>query len=68
MSSRQLIFKRRRPAGGSPRVGFFGILGSGNLGNDGSLDAVVGYLRERHPDARLGFFCMGPDELAARYG
>ena len=50
------------------RVGFCGILGSGNLGNDGSLDAVVAYLREHHPDATLGFFCMGPEQLAARYG
>ena len=50
------------------RVGFCGILGSGNLGNDGSLEAVVAYLREHHPDARLGFFCMGPETVAARYG
>ena len=50
------------------RIGFCGILGSGNLGNDGSLDAVVTYLREKHPDARLGFFCMGPETVAERYG
>lgn len=50
------------------RVGFCGILGSGNLGNDGSLDAVISYLRDRHPDASLGFFCMGPEQVTARYG
>lgn len=33
------------------RVGVFGLLGSGNLGNDGSLEAVLGYLRTEHPDA-----------------
>lgn len=51
-----------------PRVGLFGILGSGNLGNDGSLDAVVRFLRDRHPDARLDFMCMGPDRVRAVYG
>ncbi|MDQ0377659.1 polysaccharide pyruvyl transferase family protein [Amycolatopsis thermophila] len=50
------------------RIGFFGILGSGNLGNDGSLDSVMGYVRERYPDAQLGFLAMGPEQLAARYG
>jgi polysaccharide pyruvyl transferase WcaK-like protein len=52
----------------TPRVGLFGLLGSGNLGNDGSLDAVVGFLRERHPDATLGFLCKGPERVRARYG
>lgn len=58
----------KRSAGSGPRVGFFGILGSGNLGNDGSLDAAVGYVRDRHPDADLGFLCMGPEQISARYG
>ena len=52
----------------APRVGLFGILGSGNLGNDGSLDAVVNYIRREHPGASLGFLCMGPDLTSARYG
>ncbi|MGH3432897.1 MAG: polysaccharide pyruvyl transferase family protein [Thermocrispum sp.] len=53
--------------GRGPRIGLFGILCSGNLGNDGSLDAVVRHLREHHPDAGLAFFCMGPQEAIARY-
>jgi polysaccharide pyruvyl transferase WcaK-like protein len=52
----------------SIRVGLFGILGSGNLGNDGSLEAVVNYLRRLDDDVELRFFCMGPDEVGARYG
>lgn len=52
----------------APRVGLFGLLGSGNLGNDGSLDAVIAFLRDRHPDARLGFLCKGPERVTARYG
>lgn len=59
---------RESHAAHRPRVGFFGILGSGNLGNDGSLDAVVTFLRDQHPDVQLGFMCMGPDQVAARYG
>jgi polysaccharide pyruvyl transferase WcaK-like protein len=51
-----------------PRVGLFGILGSGNLGNDGSLDAVVTFLRERYPGVRLDFMCMGPETMTATYG
>lgn len=50
------------------RVGLFGLLGSGNLGNDGSLEAVVRFLRAEHPDAELTAFCGGPDIIAARYG
>jgi len=53
--------------GVGPKVGLFGILGSGNLGNDGSLDAVVTFLRDRHPGVRLDFMCMGPDRVRARY-
>jgi polysaccharide pyruvyl transferase WcaK-like protein len=54
--------------GAGIRVGLFGNLCSGNLGNDGSLEAVVSYLRRLDADVRLGFFCMGPDEALARYG
>ncbi|MFF1258606.1 polysaccharide pyruvyl transferase family protein [Streptomyces sp. NBC_00056] len=50
------------------RIGVFGLLGSGNLGNDGSLEAVLGYLRAEHPDAVLDALCGGPEEVAARFG
>lgn len=56
------------PRDSPTRVGFFGVLGSGNIGNDCSLDAIVGYLRERHPDVPLDFFVMAPEEVSARYG
>ncbi|MFF3554253.1 polysaccharide pyruvyl transferase family protein [Streptomyces tsukubensis] len=58
-----------KPADGTPvRVGVFGLLGSGNLGNDGSLEAVLGYLRARHPDAVVDALCGGPETVTARYG
>jgi polysaccharide pyruvyl transferase WcaK-like protein len=43
-------------------------LGAGNLGNDGSLEAVLSYLGAEHPGAILDFLCSGPDQLKARYG
>ncbi|MFI0962745.1 polysaccharide pyruvyl transferase family protein [Streptomyces sp. NPDC021080] len=56
-------------ADGTPvRVGMFGLLGSGNLGNDGSLEAVLGYLRDRHPEAAVDALCGGPEAVTARYG
>jgi polysaccharide pyruvyl transferase WcaK-like protein len=58
-----------RPADRTPaRVGVFGLLGSGNLGNDGSLEAVLGYLRAEHPEAAVDALCGGPEVVAARYG
>ncbi|MFF1548090.1 polysaccharide pyruvyl transferase family protein [Streptomyces sp. NPDC058291] len=58
-----------RPTRATPvRVGLFGLLGSGNLGNDGSLEAVLGYLRTEHPDAVVDALCGGPQVVTARYG
>ncbi|GHE45639.1 membrane protein [Streptomyces longispororuber] len=50
------------------RVGVFGLLGSGNLGNDGSLEAVLGHLRAAHPEAVVDALCGGPETVTARYG
>ncbi|WP_329566354.1 polysaccharide pyruvyl transferase family protein [Streptomyces sp. NBC_01361] len=50
------------------RVGIFGLLGSGNLGNDGSLEAVLGYLRAEHPEAVLDALCGGPEAVTTRFG
>ncbi|WP_405651813.1 polysaccharide pyruvyl transferase family protein [Streptomyces sp. RK9] len=58
-----------RQVPGTPvRVGVFGLLGSGNLGNDGSLEAVLGHLRADHPEAVVDALCGGPEVVAARYG
>lgn len=50
------------------RVGVFGLLGSGNLGNDGSLEAVLGYLRDEHPEAVVDALCGGPEAVTTRFG
>ncbi|MEV6756979.1 polysaccharide pyruvyl transferase family protein [Streptomyces sp. NPDC051214] len=49
------------------RVGVFGLLGSGNVGNDGSLEAVLGYLRAEHPKAVVDALCGGPEDVTTRY-
>ena len=51
-----------------PRVGLFGLLGSGNSGNDASMERVLGYLREAHPDAVVDALCGGPERVRASYG
>jgi polysaccharide pyruvyl transferase WcaK-like protein len=49
-------------------VGVFGLLGSGNLGNDGSMEVVLAQVRSAYPDVRLGALCAGPERVAKRYG
>ena len=58
---------RREPSiTATPRVGLFGYLGSGNIGNDASMEAVLRYLSADHPDAILDAMCMGPERLKSR--
>jgi polysaccharide pyruvyl transferase WcaK-like protein len=49
------------------KVGLFGLLGTGNLGNDGSLAAVLGHLRDKHPHALIEVFCSGPEDVIAKH-
>ena len=50
------------------RVGLFGRLGSGNVGNDCSMESVLNYLRAEHPDAIVDAMCNGPARINAKYG
>ncbi|MBK1784132.1 polysaccharide pyruvyl transferase family protein [Prauserella cavernicola] len=52
----------------APRVGLFGLLGSGNVGNDGSLEVILDYLRREQPGAVLDGFCSGTTTVRRRYG
>jgi polysaccharide pyruvyl transferase WcaK-like protein len=54
--------------GRAPRVGLFGLLGSGNLGNDISMQSVLAYLRSSQPDATIDAMCMGPERVTADAG
>lgn len=51
-----------------PRVGLFGNLGSGSIGNDASMESVLSYLRTDHPGAIVDALCGGPDRVTAEYG
>ena len=59
---------RIQPTEGAPKVGLFGLMGQGNLGNDGSLEAVLAFLRAQHPDLLLDALCTGPDVVTAQCG
>lgn len=55
----------RRPV---RRVALYGYLGSGNIGNDASLETVLAWLRSAHPDVDVRCITIAPDEVTARYG
>jgi polysaccharide pyruvyl transferase WcaK-like protein len=54
---------RAAPRGQGPRIGFFGLFGSGNFGNDGSLKAMIALVGRACPNARLICFCDGPERV-----
>ena len=68
MTFRSLTGRRQRSTAAVPRVGLFGVIGTDNIGNEGSLEAVLTWLRNDHPDAILDFMCVGPEKVTARYG
>src|ERR1700691_5642870 len=49
------------------RVGLFGRLASGNIGNDVSMESVLAYLRAEHPDMIVDAMCPAPERMKARY-
>jgi polysaccharide pyruvyl transferase WcaK-like protein len=50
-----------------PRIALFGQFGSGNVGNDASLDAMIRGLRARLPLAEFVIVCSGPVEAGAAF-
>jgi polysaccharide pyruvyl transferase WcaK-like protein len=63
------VAARPRGAGGRrPRVALFGHFGVGNLGNEGSLDAMTLIVRQRFPDAEITVVCSSPEAVSARTG
>lgn len=58
----------RGQSDGAPRVGLFGKVGAGNIGNDASMEAVLNYLSADHPGAIVDAMCTGPDTVRAKYG
>ena len=50
------------------RVGLYGLLGMGNVGNNACLESMLRYLRADHPDAILDAMCTGPERLRSHHG
>ena len=50
------------------RVGLFGLLGSGNIGNDASMESMLHYLRSEHPEAIVDAMCTGPERVQGLHG
>jgi polysaccharide pyruvyl transferase WcaK-like protein len=49
------------------KISLLGQFGSGNSGNDGSLEAMLIYLRRLQPDAELVCICSNPALISARH-
>src|SRR5260370_6610046 len=49
------------------KICFFGIFGSGNLGNEATFFAILSSLRRLAPNAEVVCICSGPQEAAAEY-
>ena len=50
------------------KVSFLGNFGTQNLGNECTLQAILGNLRKHLPDARVECICPDPEDAGARYG
>ena len=51
-----------------PRIVLYGHFGSGNIGNDSSLEAALHHSRKYQPNADLLCVCNGPQEITRRFG
>ncbi|MFQ0812787.1 dTDP-4-dehydrorhamnose 3,5-epimerase [Brucella anthropi] len=49
------------------RIGLFGQFGSGNTGNDGSLEAMLQLLKRSNPDEQPVCICSRPDIVAQKF-
>jgi polysaccharide pyruvyl transferase WcaK-like protein len=45
------------------RIGLFGNFGTGNFGNDASLESMLLFLRQTQPDAELTCVCFNPEKV-----
>lgn len=68
MTGRDMSGRSARAVAAAPRVGLLGLLGSGNSGNDASMETVLAYLADAHPDAVVDAMCGGPERVRSHYG
>ncbi|PJJ56860.1 polysaccharide pyruvyl transferase WcaK-like protein [Mumia flava] len=50
------------------RIGVLGYFGIGNIGNEGTLEAFLDYLRAQHPDAEILCLAAEPDQVTRDHG
>lgn len=50
------------------KVALYGHFGSGNIGNDSTLQAALENMRELLPSARFTCVCNGPEDVHERFG
>lgn len=50
------------------RIALYGYFGMGNIGNEGSLEAMLLYLRGAHPEASLRCFSVDPETVHRDHG
>lgn len=49
------------------KIGFLGLFGQQNLGNDCALQAILCHVRKYLPDAEVLCICTGPEDISVRY-
>ena len=52
----------------NPRIVLYGHFGSGNIGNDSSLEAALYHIKRYRPDAYIVCVCNSPREVARDFG
>ncbi len=55
-------------AANSGKIALFGTFGTGNLGNECTLQAMLFNIRRRIPNAQVSCICRNPEETAATHG
>lgn len=50
------------------KIGIFGQFGTGNSGNDGSLEVMLSFLGKTFPEAKLLCICSGPAKIQREFG
>jgi len=50
------------------QIAFFGLLGSGNIGNDATLETVLAWLASHHPQVAVRCISIAPAGVTARFG
>lgn len=65
---RSAILRRGQKRIAPKRIGIYGLFGCGNSGLDGSLEAMLGFLRQLRPDAELVCICSGPQHVTRELG